>query len=108
MSGVTTFNLEYLISVAAGLTAGYLVHRAEPRTNSVIKFFVVPLTVSYFMLVLINSTMPWLNRSGHAVRMFVEDKTLAQINNMGYMEIFPPLFAILIVFLVLLYNGSLG
>lgn len=104
----TTFNLEYFVSVAAGLTAGFLVHRAEPRTNSAIKFFVVPLTVAYFMLVLINSTMPWVNQSGHRVRMFVENKALGQINNLGYMEIFPPLFAILIIFLVLLYNGNLG
>jgi len=104
----TSFNLEYFISVAAGLTAGFLVHRAEPRTNSVIKFFIVPLTVAYFMLVLINSVMPSLNQYGNDVRMFVENKTLGQINNLGYIEMFPPLFAVLIIFLVLLYNGNMG
>ena len=104
----TTFNLEYFVSVTFGLTAGFLVHRAEPRTNSVIKFFVVPLTVAYFMLILMNSTMPWINQSGHKVRMFIENKTLGQINNLGYIEVFPPLFAILIIFLVLLYNGNMG
>jgi hypothetical protein len=103
----TTFSLEYLVSVVAGLTAGYTIHRANPRANSVIKFFIAPLTVAYFMLTMLNTLVPWLNAYGERVRIYVENKTLSQINGLGYMEIFPPLFAILIVFMVLLYNGAM-
>ena len=106
MSNTTSFSLEYFVSVFSGLMAGYLIHKANPNTNSVIKFFVVHLIIAYFMLVLLNSLVPWMNNFGTDVKNYVEDKTLNQINNMGYMEIFPPLFAVLIIFLVLLYNGN--
>ncbi len=105
---VTQFSLEYLVSVLAGLTAGYLVNRAQPRTNSAIKFFIVPLSVSYGVLMVVNALFPFLNQWGVIMRRYFEDKTLGEINDTGYMQIFPPLFAIFIVFIVLLYNRNLG
>lgn len=105
---MSTFNLEYFLSVSAGLLAGYMVNSANPRANSVIKFFVVPLTVAYFVLILVNSMAPWINSTGYRVRMYAENKLYGQINNLSYIQVFPPLFAILIIFLVLLYSGNLG
>ena len=105
---MTQFNATYVLSVSSGLLAGYLVNSAEPRTNSVVKFFIVPLVVAYFTLIMLNTLAPWLSAYTRNLSKFVEDNALGQINNMGYIEVFPPLFAILIIFLILLYNGSLG
>lgn len=105
---MTTFNLTYLISMSAGLMAGYLVNSANPYASKVVAFFIVPLIVAYFVLIMINSLAPWINQYGYNLRSYVEDKSLGAVAGMGYIEIFPPLFAIFIVFIILLYAGNLG
>ena len=104
----TTFNAAYVISVGLGLLGGFLVHNAEPRTNSIIKFFVVPLTIAYLVLMVMNSMTPWVNSTGRSAKMYLEDKVYGDVNSMGYMQLFPPLFAVLLLFMILLYNGNLN
>ena len=49
-----------------------------------------------------------MNKLGSDINEYVITKTYRGIDYMNYIYIFPPLFAILIIFLVLLYNGNLG
>jgi mannose/fructose/N-acetylgalactosamine-specific phosphotransferase system component IIC len=104
----TRFNLEYVISLAAALGSAYMIQQAAPSASPTIKFFIVPLLVAYLVLTIANVLFPHINATGNRVKAYVENKTLGEINNMGYLQIFPPLFAILIVFIVLLYSRSLG
>ena len=51
--------------------------------------------------------MPGLNRTGSRVSAYVENKTLGEINNMGYVQVFPPLLAITVLVFVLLFTNNL-
>ncbi len=105
---MATFNLEYIISLFIALLSSYFVHKGSPNLNPFITFFLVPFLVAYLTLIIINNVFPSINRFGRNVKYYVEDRTMGEINEMGYVQIFPPLFAIILLFFVLLYNRNLG
>lgn len=102
------YNLEYIISLVAALFSAYLIKTGSPNVNPYITFLIVPLLIAYLVVQIINNVFPSLNRWGQNVQYYIEDKSMSQINSMGYLQIFPPLFAVLIVFALLLYNRQLG
>ena len=105
---VTSFSLEYFISVALALLSAFSVNKSASNVNPAISFFVVPLLVAYIVVSVVNAVFPFLNTWGVNLSNYVEDKTLSSVNTMGYFQIFPPILAIFIIFLVLLYNKNLG
>ena len=107
MSSQTQFSTEYIVSLLAGLAAAYSVVKAKPDLNPMITFVIVPLAISYSVLQLLNAFVPGLNRTGSRVSAYVENKTLGEINNMGYIQVFPPLLGITILVFVLLFTNNL-
>lgn len=103
----TTFGGTYIASVFMGLCSAYLIHSYAPKTNSVIKFFVIPMLITYLMILFLNSVIPGLNESAKQFGLYITDRSLTNISSMGYIQIFPPLFAVLVIFIVLLYNRQL-
>jgi hypothetical protein len=108
MSGQTKFSTEYIVSLLAGLLVTYGVAKGSPNLNPMVTYVIVPLLVSYITLQVLNALLPGLNRSGAKVSAYVENKTLGEINNMGYIQIFPPLLAITILVFVLLFTNKLA
>ena len=106
MSENTTFSGEYVFSVVCGLTSVYLIQRSAPRTHPLIKFFLIPLSITYLILLIVNTIAPNFNESTRKLKNYITDRTENNINSMGYIQIFPPLFAILIIFIILLYNRN--
>lgn len=104
---LTTFNFEYVVSVGLALGGAYAVERFSPGMNPVIKFFVVPLFIAYITLKFINTLMPKVVQLADRVGAYVEDETLGEINSMGYMQIFPPIFAVFLIFVILVYNRNI-
>ena len=107
MSGETQFTTEYIISLLVAMLATFAVAKASPTLNPIVTFVIVPLAVSYIILQILNSVVPGLNRTGSRVSAYVENKTLGQINNMGYVQVFPPLLAVTILVFVLLFTNNL-
>ena len=105
---VTSFSLEYFFSFSLALLAAFLVNRSAPNISPAISYFVVPLLVAYIVITVVNSVFPFLNTWGNNLSNYLENKTLSTVNTMGYFQIFPPILAIFIIFLVLLYNKNLG
>ena len=102
----TEFNAEYVFSVVCGLGSAYLIEKKAPGTHPIIKFFFVPILVTWLILMLINTTMPSLTRETKQFGNYVSSKTLDGIDKMQYLQIFPPLFAVLVIFIILLYNRN--
>lgn len=102
------FNLEFIVSLLVALYATYLVSSGSPNVNPFITFLLLPLVVAYVVVAIINNIWPGINKWGRNVYMYSENKTLAEINRMGYIQLFPPIFIILIIFALLLYNRMLG
>ena len=101
------FSGEYIVSLLAALLATYGITKANPQLNPMITYVVIPLAVSYSVLQLINSIYPGLNKSTSKITAYVENKTLGEINNMGYIQVFPPLLGITILVFVLLFTHNL-
>jgi uncharacterized membrane protein YagU involved in acid resistance len=103
----TTFSLEYILSLIVAIGAYYLVSKTS---NNVPLWtaLLVGLFAGYISLLLFNTLIPSLNTFGKNVGTYVVNKTYSGVDNMNYFMLFPPLLAILIVFVVLLYNGALG
>ena len=105
--GETKFSTEYIISMLFAMLATYGIAKASPTLNPIVTFVIVPLAVSYIMLQILNAVVPGLNRTGSQVSAYIENKTLGEINNMGYVQVFPPLLAVTILVFVLLFTHNL-
>jgi len=103
----TAFSLEYFLSIGLAMGSAFAINHMAVETNPIIKFFVVPLLVAYVSLLIFNNLFPKINEIGDRVGAFVENKTLGEINSLGYMQIFPPVFAVFLVFVILIYNRSI-
>jgi len=101
-AGLTT---SYIIAITLGLLTGYLMDRAVPGLNPFIKFFIVPFLVIYVLLLLFRLLFPGLNRLGKKFSHYVDVNASNEIYAMSYVEIFPPIFAVFIILVVLLYSG---
>jgi hypothetical protein len=103
----TSFSLEYVMSLSLALLSSYSVAKASPNLSPMVTYLLVPLAVAYTSILILNSTMPGLNRTGAKLGAYIENKTLGEINNMGYVQVFPPLLAVTILVFVLLFTNNL-
>ena len=102
------FSFEYIITISAALYAVYLVNTGSPNINPFITYLLLPLLVAYITMAIINNIWPGLNLWGRRVYRYTEDKALREINDTGYIQLFPPIFIVLIIFALMLYNRTLG
>ena len=102
------FNLEFIIALIAALYSAYLISVGGTNINPFITFFLLPLVVAYIVTLIINNIWPGINKWGMNVYMYSENKALGTINNTGYVQLFPPILIILIIFGILLYSRVLG
>lgn len=104
----TSFNTAYIASVISALGAVYIVNLNMVSTSSstviLVKFFIVPLVVAFVTLTFLNMLFPTLNKGGRTVGNFASDTVAETINNMNYMQIFPPIFIVFIMFLVVAFK----
>lgn len=106
MSNSTEFNIEYILSIVIALLATYGLSKTG-KLPPIVTYGILPLSVAYATLQILNAFMPGLNRAGDKVSAYVENKTLGKINNMGYVQVFPPLLAVIILIFVLLFTNNL-
>lgn len=104
----TTFSLEYILSVSCALGAALMINMNQPTFSPVITYFIVPLLVAYVSLKIFSYIFPTMNRTGSNTSSYIMSGVYGNIDGMGYMEIFPPLFAVLLIVIILLYNSNLG
>lgn len=97
--------LSYILAIILGLLAAYFLNNAAPTLNPFVKFFIVPFLVIYLALLLFRLIFPGINRFGKQVSNYVAENTAQDIHAMSYVEIFPPIFAVFIIIVVLLYSG---
>lgn len=102
-AGMTT---SYIIAISLGLLSGFLMDRIVPGLNPFIKFFIIPFLVIYVILLLFRVLFPGLNRLGRKFSNYVDVNASNEIYAMSYVEIFPPIFAVFIVIIILLYSGA--
>lgn len=102
----TTFSLEYILSLIIVLVVSGIIQKSAPKTSTIIKI-IIGLLTAYVSLFIFNLVLPRLNNVGSTVYNYSMNSMYGSINNTGYMQLYPPLFAVLIIFLILLYSGGI-
>jgi len=97
--------LSYILAIFFGLASAFLLHKIAPNLNGFIKFFIVPFLVIYVLLLLFRLIFPGLNKFGKNFKSYVAETTTNDIHAMSYVEIFPPILAVFVIIVVLLYTG---
>ena len=100
------FTLNYAISVVIIISICVYLIRAVPTLNPAV-VVMIGVFVSYLVIQAINYTMPSFSTTTDNVSQYVQYAMYSNFNDLGYFNVWPPLFVVLIIFIVLLYNGQL-
>ena len=103
----TNFSFEYVVSLIVVLVVCNLLVKTNPQMNTII-IIVAGLVVGFITLYIMNNFFPTINRTANNVYQYYLYQWMNNFNNTGYMHIWPPVLAVLIIFIVLLYNRQLG
>jgi len=100
------FTLPLSLSILGGLTASFLVTRVNQAAPPVLVYFIIPLLVIYVLFSILSAMLPGLQNTGKRMGDYVKSQTLGGIDDTMYIQIFPTLFGVFILFVVLLAAGS--
>jgi hypothetical protein len=101
------FSFEYAVSIIVTLVVMSMLIKKNPSMNSVI-VVIGGLAIAYVTLVIMNYLFPYINKIAANVYQYFVYSIMSNFNNLGYLHVWPPILAVLIVFVVLLYNRNLG
>ena len=101
------FSFEYAVSIIVTLVVMSMLLKRTPTMNSAV-VVIGGLAVAYITLVIMNYLFPKVNKVAQNVRQYFVYSIMTNFNNLGYLHVWPPILAVLIVFVVLLYNRNLG
>jgi len=101
------FNSEYVISVIIVIVTCTLLMRSSPEMSTFI-IVIAGLFVGFISLYLMNNLFPFVNKQATGIYNYYTYQMMNNFNSMGYMHVWPPILAILVIFIILLYNRHLG
>lgn len=103
----TDFSFEYAVSLIVTILVCSNVLKGSPNMNTIV-IVLLGLVVSFITLTIINYLFPQINKLAYSIWQYIVYMFMTNFNNMGYIHVWPPILAVLIIFVVLLYNKSLG
>ncbi len=101
------FSFEYAVSIVVVLVVCNFLVKSSPQMNTVI-VIIAGLVVGWISLIIMNTLFPSINQLVSNIYQYYSFQLMNNFNSMGYMNVWPPILAILIIFIVLLYNRQLG
>lgn len=102
-----SFSFEYALSIIIILVVCNLLVKSNPQMSTVV-VILVGLLVGYVSLLILNKLIPSLNNLSLNMFNYYSYQISNNFNSMGYVNLWPPILAILLIFIVLLYNRNLG
>lgn len=102
---MSPFTLPLSIALLGGLTATFLISRVNLNTPPVLLYFIIPLLVIYVLFQLLNSMIPNIQTIGNRMGDYTTSQVFSGIDETSYFQIFPTLFAVFLLFMVLLAAG---
>ena len=103
----TNFSLEYAVSIIIILVVCNLLMKSNPEMNTMI-VLLVGLVIGFISLLIMNKVFPNINKFGANIYQYYTYQIMNNFSDMGYIHVWPPILAILIIFIILLYNRQLG
>ena len=82
-----------------------MITRVNTNAPPVLVFFIIPLLVIYILFQILTVILPNLESTGRRVGDYVSSTTMGGVDDTGYLQIFPTLFGVFLLFIVLLAAG---
>jgi xanthine/uracil permease len=101
------FSFEYVVSLIVVLIVCNLLIKSNPEMNTLV-VILAGLVVGFIVLYIMNNIFPHINKTASDVGQYYQYQWMNNFNSAGYVHVWPPILAVLIVFVVLLYNRQLG
>lgn len=101
------FSFEFAVAMIITLVVMTIMIRKNPDMSTVV-VVIAGLAVSYVALQVINFVFPQINKIASNVYSYLLYSIMTNFNSLGYLHVWPPIFAVLIIMVVLLYNRNLG
>ena len=102
-----SFSFEYGVSLIVVIVVCNLLIKSSPNMNSLV-VIVAGLFVGYIALYIMNNFFPYINQLALSIYQYYAYQVMSNYTSMGYMHIWPPILAVLVIFIILLYNRQLG
>jgi xanthine/uracil permease len=107
VNGNTRFTFQYIISLIVVLVVCDLIMKAQPHLH-ILVVILFGLVTGYITLFFLNNFFPYFTKFTNNLGRYFEYEILNNFTNMGYAHVWPPIMAILLVFIILLYGRFLG
>lgn len=101
------FSFEYIVSVIIVIITCTLLMRSSPEMSTII-IVITGLFAGFISLYLMNNFFPFLNKQATGIYNYYSYQWMNNFNSMGYMHVWPPILAVLVIFIILLYRRDLG
>lgn len=99
--------MEYLISLIIVLIIIFILIKSSPTINIFI-VILIGLIIGFMSLTFLNNFLPAITNASTNIYLYSTSQSMNDLNSMGYYHVWPPILAILIIFIILLYNRQLG
>jgi len=106
-NNTTNFSLEYVVSIIIILIVCNLLMKSNPQMNTIV-VLLFGLVIGFVSLFIMNKVFPNINKFGSNIYQYYTYQIMNGFSGMGYVHVWPPILAILIIFIILLYNRQLG
>lgn len=97
----------YTLSLIIVIIVCNLLIKGNPHMNTII-VVIIGLVVGYISMKVISLFLPVINRIATNLYLYFTFEVMNKFNSTGYYHVWPPILAVLVIFIVLLYNGQLG
>ena len=101
------FSFEFAVSTIVTIVVASILIKKNPNMSTLV-VVLGGLAVAYVTLQIVNFLFPQINQLANNVWQYFAYQLMTNFNNMGYLHVWPPIFAVLIIIVVLLYNRNLG
>jgi len=101
------FSFEYVVSIVIVIVVCNLLVKSNPQMNTAI-VTIAGLVVGYIALFIMNTFFPYINQTAYNIYQYYAYQVMNNFTSTGYMHVWPPILAVLVLFVVLLYNRQLG
>lgn len=101
---MTSFNFTYFISVFITLIVVFILHnKYDKRLPNYLLYFIIPLTVSYLVLFILNNIFTSVDRNSNQIGDYLEDRIVNTLEYTKYYSIFPIVGITIFIFFIILY-----
>lgn len=95
-----------ILAILIALGTAYYLQSMGAQFSPLLNTLVIPFIVAIISFYALAFLLPTLNRTAQNVGDYVENKTYNSVNSMNYVQIFPPLLVVLIIFFIFIFNKS--